>query len=278
MYQYLPKGLSDDEKSKPYAKYFYRRPSLPDMARVEAMKQPIDPATALPLEDLNDLLKPGYLASESGWCVLDSGAGYVSNHTRMPGVTVDMLNWWFAWHALEPLRYRMWWPEGHAFIEVSDRDRARILDPATPMTSRFQGITHHVVENVGGGYENIYISFMSPEDCGFDLARFKAPAVGTLVAANGVSQLADPPPGVPNFKSPAFMCHFAREIEGGVELRTRFWLGMKVIDRKPVHLLPTGIRLPPFVPLGLAIHNVFEFTNLAGFLPELYREEGGRIA
>lgn len=278
MYLYLPKELNADEKAKPYSKYFYRRPAMPDMAKVEAMKRPIDPAKALKLENLNDLLNPGYLESESGWCILDSGAGYVSNHTKMPGVTPEMFKWWFAWHSLEPMRYRLWWPEGHASVMISDEDRAKILDPGTPLADKYQGITHHVLENVGGGYESIWIRFMKPEDCGFDMGRFKSPNIGALAAANGVSQFIEPPPGVPNHKSPAFMCHVVREIDGGIELRTRFWLGMHVVEKKPVHLLPEGVRLPPPAAMGLAIHNVFEFTNLAGFLPELYREMGGKVA
>ena len=43
------------------------------------------------------------------------------------------------------------------------------------------------------------------------------------------------------------------------------------------HLLPEGIALPPFVPQGFAIHNVHEFTNLASFLPEIYRENEGKM-
>lgn len=275
---YLRTTLTEDEKIKPYSKYFFQEPAVPAPEKLAAMENPIDPAKALRLENLNDFLNPGYFEVEAGWCVLPSGAGYVSNHTKMPGVTVAMINWWFAWHSLEPLRYKIWWPKGHYSVSVSDKDRAKVLDPKRPLTDKFQGITHHVIEDVGAGPENVYINFMTPEDCGFDMSRFKAPNVGTLVAANGVSQMIFPPPGVPNYKSPAVMCHFIREIEGGIEMRTRFWMGMKIIEKKPMHLLPDGVRLPPFIPKGLAFHNVYEFTNLALFLPTLYAEQKGIIA
>ena len=132
-----------------------------------------------------------------------------------------------AWHGLEDLRYKMWWPAGHFGVSVSDRDREKILDPDRPLTEKFQGITHYVIENVGGPCaEKIAISFMTPEDLGFDMDRFKSPAVGTVVGANGVSLMLDPPPGVPARKSPATMVHFVREIDGGVEFRPRFWMAI----------------------------------------------------
>jgi hypothetical protein len=197
----------------------------------------------------------------------------------MPGVTVDMLNWWFAWHSLEDLRYKIWWPTGHFSISLSDRDRAKVLDQNRTMAQRFQGLTHYVLEHVGGAsVEKIAINFMTPEQVGFDMERFKAPNVGTIAAANGASKMLAPPPGVPNFKAPAFMIHFIREIEGGIEMRTRFWMGYHIVEKKPYLLLPMGVRIPDFVPAGLARHNVCEYANLASFLPEIYAEQKGLIS
>jgi len=42
-------------------------------------------------------------------------------------------------------------------------------------------------------------------------------------------------------------------------------------------LLPPGMRIPDFVPRGLAIHNVYEYANLASFLPQIYQEQKGLI-
>lgn len=270
--------LTPEERAKPYAKYFFKEPATPPANRLEVMKAPMDPSKVLPIENINDLLDPGYHEVESGWCIMDNGAAYIANHTPMPGVTVEMINWWFAWHGLEDLRYKIWWPQGHFGVTVEDRDREKILDPDRPLTQKFQGITHYVIENVGGPCaEKIAISFMTPEDLGFDMDRFKAPAVGTIVGANGVSLMLDPPPGIPNQKSPAVMMHFVREVDGGIELRTRFWMGYHIVDKKPYKLLPKGVRLPEMVPAGLATHNVWEYHNLASFLPQIYEEQGGVV-
>jgi hypothetical protein len=271
--------LTAAEKAKPYSKYFYRPPAQPVPERLAVMDKPMDPSKALPVERINDLLNPGYFEAESGWCVLPNGAGYVANHTVMPGVTVDMIDWWMAWHGLEDLRYRIWFPAGHYGVSMSEKDRAKILNPNRPMARKLSGVTHFVIENVGGpSAEKIAISFMSPEDVGFDMARFHAPNVGTIVAANGVSLMLNPPPGVPNFKAPAFMIHFIREVPRGIEYRTRFWLGYHILNRKPWFLLPGGVRIPEFVSRGLAIHNVCEYTNLGSFLPQLYEEQNGVLA
>jgi len=274
----LNKDLTAEEKTKSYAKYFYRKIVAPTPERLAVMDKPMDPAKALPIERINDLLNPGYHEVESGWCVLPNGAGYIANHTIMPGVTVDMVDWWMAWHCLEPMRYRIWYPPAHFDVSISEKDRAKVMDPKRSLAQKIHGVTHFVIEDTGGGgAEKIAIGFIPPADVGFDMSRFKMPNVGTISAANGVSLLLNPPPGAPNFKSPAFMIHFIREIPGGIEYRSRFWMGYHIVNKTPYLLLPNGVKLPEFVPAGLARHNVHEFTNLASFLPEIFNEQKGIV-
>ncbi len=266
-------NLTEAEQTRPYSKYYHQPLAAPNPQLMAVLQQgPMNPAHALMPEQINDLLKPGYLEVETGYCILPDGTGYAAVNTRFPGVTVAMVNWWFAWHALEDMRYMLWFPKGHYGIEISEADRAAILDPATPMTEKFQGRTHTVIEDTGGGPEDIRISFLKPAALGFDMDRFKAPAAGTVIGANGVAQLRSGGP-----KAPAIMVHLVREIPGGVEFRTRFWMGYHMIDGKPVKLLPEGVRIPMEAPMGLAFHNVEEYSNLAAILPDLYRESGGEI-
>ncbi len=266
--------LTDEEKTKSYAKYFYE-PAVPAPEKLALHEIPVAPEKALPVENLDELLNPGYFDVESGWCVLSNGAGYVANHTVMPGVTVDMVNWWFAWHSLEPLRYKLWWPEGHYGISIMDEDRRKVLDQSLPLTQKFQGLTHHVVEDTGNGPENIFIHFLTPEEVGFAVEGCKTPFFGTLIAGNGLSASIQAPADAP--KAPAFMLHFVREIADGVEFRSRFWIGYQMIEKKPCLVLPPNIQIPSVIPQGLARHNVCEYNNLAAFLPKLYQEQQGRI-
>ena len=269
--------LTLEEQSRPYSKYYYIPPAAPDPGMLEQVlrDKPLDPDAALRLENISDLLSPGYLDSETGWCVFSNGAGYVSVHNRMPGVTVEMVNWWFAWHGLESLRYKLWWPKGHFAVSVSEKDRQKILDPNRPLVDKFQGITHHVVEDTGAGPEDIFISFLRPEEMGFDMERFKRPNVGTFVGGYGFSSPVGAPPEHP--KQVATMCHFVREIEGGVEFRTRFWFGYHIIDGEPTLMLPPGVRVPEIFPYALTRHNIEEYCRLKAILPQIYQEQRGVV-
>lgn len=274
---YQRKDLSAAEKAKPYAKYYYREPKAPAPDKLAAMEKPIDPSQALKIEDRNDLLNPGYLETEAGWCVMPDGSAYVANYTEMPGVTIDMFLWWMAWHALEPMRYKIWYRPSHYHVQPSPVSRRRLLDDNLPIKERVYDVSHYVIEDIGNGPELIWLDFISAEEMGFDMARFKAPNVAGLIASRGQSKLANVPAGEFNPKGCATMCHFLREVPGGLELRTRFWMGKKIFKGEVHHLLPEGVALPPIVPQGLAIHNVLEFTNLASFLPEIYRENEGAV-
>ena len=92
------------------------------------------------------------------------------------------------------------------------------------------------------GTEHIDIHFLTPEQMGFDMSRWHKPNVGTFVGGFGWSLNEHQPPEIP--AAPAIMVHFIREIDGGVEWRTRFWMGYTILNGHPVPLLPPGIRVP----------------------------------
>jgi len=264
--------LTEEEEKKPYAKYFHQPIASPNQELMEILKKgPMDSSKALMPEDIKHLLESEYDEIETGYCVLPNGAGYVAVNNKFPGVTLEMINWWFAWHALEDSRYMMWFRKGHYGISVSDEDRAKIINSATPMLEKFQGRTHYVIEDTGNGPEDIQISFLTPEQLGFDADELNSKKV-TVVAGNGLSESRSGGP-----KAPAIMLHYFREVTGGVESRSRFWMGYHMIDGKPCKLLPDGIQIPIQAPMGLAFHNVEEYSNLAAILPDLYREMNGEI-
>ena len=113
--------LTAEEQAKPYSKYYFRPVDEPDaeLMALVGPNRPVDPGEALYPEDINRLLEPGYHAVETGWCNLPNGAGYICVNNKMPGVTVDMLDWWFAWHSLAAMHYGIWYPPGHYDITIS---------------------------------------------------------------------------------------------------------------------------------------------------------------
>ncbi|HMK45824.1 MAG TPA: hypothetical protein VK436_04300 [Methanocella sp.] len=253
--------LTVEEKAKSYSKYYYYEMEKPNPKIIDKIKQ-IDPKDALLFKDRNDLLKPGYLKSEYGYCKMPNGDGYVSNLTKMPGVTEEMINWWFAWHGLDPLRYKIWDPEDHFDLQVKEEDRKRLLDPTIPTRERVWGVTHHINEDIGipwhlnlilrlmrkDPYE-LVVNFASPSEFGFDTTQFKEPNVATAICGKtGDNHGA---------------CQFFRTIEGGLELRTRFWL-------------PAEQKIPLSIIKGLNFHVIKEYTNLAKILPKVYTEESNK--
>ena len=99
---------------------------------------------------------------------------------------------------------------------------------------------------------------------GFDVSRIGTSACATIVCAHGLG---------PNGRPGTIMCHFVREIDGGVELRTRFWMGYGIIKGKEVKALPDGVSIPEMPIRALNLHNIKEFTNLAALLPRIFPEE-----
>jgi hypothetical protein len=267
------RDLTPAEKAKPYAKYFYAPPAAPEPRLAKCLEQmtPMDPAKALPLESINDLLNPGYFEVEDGYCVLPNGAGYVAVHTTMPGVTAEMIDWWPAWYGMEDLRYKLWWPKAHYGVSIRDEDRRKKMDPNVPVVQKYRGMTHHVREDIGEREADIWLSFVSPEEFGFDPARFHAPNVATAITFNISMSPIGAPADVP--KGRVAGCHFIRNISGGIEYRSRFWMGYNVDEAQPRLMLAPGAKLPESAAAGLFIHCIEEFGNLRSFLPQLYREQ-----
>jgi hypothetical protein len=267
-------SLNPEEQSKAYAKY-YRDPVLPNPEHLALMDTPCDPSKALYPEQMNDLLNPGDLQVEIGWCNLPNGAGFIANRNLYENITAEMMDWWFAWHSLEDLRYRIWYPPQHAAIALDTESRGRILDPGIPLREKNWGVTHHVTEDCNCGMEKIDITFLSPKDFGFDMTRWKEPYVSTFVGGFGWSCPANKTDHA--IKASSLMCHIFRHVPGGLEHRTRFWMGYRISDGKPEPSLPPGVAVPAIAVQGLAKHNVYEFRNLGILLPEIYREFGGQM-
>jgi len=264
------RDLTVAEKSRPYAKYFYKEVAeIPSEDLAKVNEGPVDPSTATSIQDRNDLMKSGYLEVETGYTVMQDSSGFAATLVEMPGVTPEMLDWWFNWHPLEGLRYAMWCPVAHTDISV--KNPAQHLDSSgVALRERNYGSTHYPVEgfNVEGS-QKIAIEFFSPQDFGLDVEMFKEPGISRAYCANVILSL---------LKTPfnAFF-HAIREVEGGVEYRSRYWLGYTMKGG-----IPMRVKRPlPYKMMDLArnncLHSLIEYNNLASFLPQLYEEIGGTI-
>jgi hypothetical protein len=263
-----------EEKLLSYSKYYYMEMSKPHPVSVQVAKQQLDPKDALKIENLNDLLKPGYLPVEQGFCHLPDGAGFIANYVYMPGVTPEMIDWWFVWHFIPPpsvprengnLRYKIWNPKEHwdAGI-VGDDGQKRYVDQSIPLRERREGTFAFIEKSIGGDKNNqrmmIEAIAHKLEDYGLDMNMVRKPGFGTIT---GVTL---------NLGLPAVGLHYYRPREDGVELRTRYWLGYELFNKRPVRIFE-GPQVTQELTYNFLIHNMTEYVHLAKFLPRLFKEE-----
>lgn len=246
--------------------YLSRPLAPPEGSVLEAIERgPIDPRDALGLTQLDRLLDPAPLPAETGWCTLGDGVGYVAVRTPMPGVTAEMVDWWFDWHPRDPLRYRIWHPLAH-------RDNS-VDPPPIRRAKAHWGAVHHPVEDVGTGVVHARIAFCAPTELGLSSDAIEDPRVATIVcgfAGDDRRRVRHSP-----------MIHTFLADAGGVTLRSHFWLGAAIRPYLPEPLATCGrwllnnrpvrrLTLPANLPRALAHHCAEEYANLGTLLPELY--------
>lgn len=255
--------LTAAESCRPYAKYYTRSMTPPAEGTYESVVFPADPNLALSPHKINDLLEPGGRALERGWCELPDGSFYVAGYANMPGVTTEMLEWWFAWHGLEDLRYMIWDADDHFAVHVKPSTIARRFDKTLSWRERNWDTTDIVVEDVGTGVVTLEINFRSPESCGYDMKKFNAngfAAINANINLQGQELLVS-------------FTHNARPTAAGIELRSCFWLGwiFENGQRKRVGQNVPKEKLHALAK-GLAKHCAKEYHNLAAILPMVYAE------
>ena len=268
-----PIPLTEEEKKNPISKYYTEQlapPSNPEALKA-ILAGPMDPKLAITPYEIKKLLEPGYMEGENGYCVMEDGAGYLAVNNKFKGASLDAIKWWFAWHTLEGLRYKIWNPYCHPSVAIADVDRAKIKNPDIPIEEKISDVVHFAMEDIGGGMSDVVIHFRPIEELGFTKEELDA-AHAWVIGGYGLVEQREGPKG----KSPAIMIHYYRETEDGIESRTRFWFGYRIIRGIMAKVLPEGVRVPEFVPMGLALHNVEEFSHLASFLPEIYKEYGDK--
>ena len=250
--------------------YLARPLTPPDPGAIDAIERgPMDPGDAQSADDVDVLLDPSELPGECGWCVLPDGCGYVAMRCEMPGVTGEMVDWWFDWHPHDPLRYRVWHPLAH--------ERNSVEPAPAPGGKPYWGTVHHPVEDIGSGTVHARIAFQPPEALGFSGGALERPGVAAIVGGFA----GDDRRRMQHTK----MLHVFMDSNGGVVLRSRFWLGAAIRPYAPAPLAALAARVlnrpavrrrlvPAAVPRALARHCAEEYANLAAILPELHREYG----
>ncbi len=260
---------------KNYEKYLHRKNAQIPKYNLELLDkgEDIPLSEVLKIENKNQILEDGYLNCENGFYHFEDRSAYAAVLTKMPNVTVEMIDWWFWWHAKEALRYKIWYPEMH--YDISSDFGNSYNDESKTYRERLHLSKHFVTEDIGTGKEKIVINFMHPEEFGFDKGKLKKEREGTIICA----KVGDLEKRVWHTK----MCHAVRKGEKGVEMRSRFWMANKVerMDRFGQGILNALLNksfvkrklLPKELGKHMFHHCTQEYNNLGAFLPGLYKEE-----
>lgn len=207
-------------------------------------------------ENKNSILTDQKLQYETGFVKMENGDYLISMYILMPEMTTEMANWWYWWHPLETDRYRLWYPGEHYNISYMKKDASYFQQKKRP---EFQPNTQYPVERIGGFKMPLSISFVTPEDFGYDKKLMDENNVGTIIcghvgAFKGIIQHTE-------------MSHIFFQRKGGMFMVSRFWMGKRAknpLVRKAI-LTEESAR-------GMAEHCYIEYTNFARKVPELYNE------
>lgn len=207
-------------------------------------------------EDKDEILRRKELWHEAGYRQYPDGNWLISMYCPMPGVTADMVNWWFWWHPQASERYQSWFPGEHFSITTDKKDKDYFSSPSLPA---FQPNTQYPVEKVGSVKMPLRIDFVTPEGFGFSPEAVKDSSIATIVNGH-----------VGAFKGAIYhteMAHMFFQEEGGLLLVTRFWMGMLLKNKAMRKAILTEETAK-----CMTIHCMREYRNLCEMLPGLYRE------
>jgi hypothetical protein len=216
-------------------------------------------------DQINDLLKPGYLPIESGVVEHEDGFRTVCALTRMPRCRARMVEWWFSWLGGTD-QYKWWHPVDHLFSDWEDRK------PGTHIGSSH--LVHEYLAGPDGPIYKLRINFRDP------LEFFDAKAYGNFRGAAICAHIGD----LEHPVNLGRMVHFVRDTDAGCEMRSRFFLGhiesrdpkLKFTEAQKADM--RGELVTSELARRLHQHATEEMGYLADLLPVLYRQITGDVS
>lgn len=256
-----------DLDGKPYAKYWNpdMRP-LPNHVKDALLHSHESAELGFGLDDADQLLQPGYLPLENGITRLANGQIFVAALTQMPGANGAMFEWWMGWHYMEAQRYKLWHPRAHLMNGTAEM---RGDDPGLSDKEKYL-TTHLVTEYIGHSKLDITITFVEPDTVFSQPFNQADPNVSAVVCGRVGLQAAPVTIG--------YLVHQIRQVPGGAEMRSRFWLGKPELERPGLNWLNpllgsklvAGQVTSPTLGHEMLVHCGMEMNHLASFLPDLY--------
>ncbi len=258
--------LFPEEEEMPLAKYFYDYPlHMPSPVEMQVIQKPCAVEDAIQPENFMDLLKPyGYDKVELGYCMFPDGSGYVATYrVRPPYITGEMERWYRNWRNLKSrsmvpghgnLRYKIW-----NYADHFDHYYVNWQDGS-------DGISTTESLDLGAGdrmYDTIRHQF-NLDDFGMTEEWRQELKDAGCQLGNGSYETFDEP-GTHLCLSISRPCPL-----GGVETRSREWIGWRPVNGKLVR--DESTKCSEEYLKKVVIHTLVEWEHLNTFLPDLYAE------
>ncbi len=229
-------------------------PAIP--ADIQEALETAGSVTEIPFAEKNRILCEENLQSEAGILRTEDGNWLIAMTCPMPGITPDMLRWWFWWHPQEDIRYQIWFPGAHKAIGYRKKDAPYFRQRACPP---FQDNVQYPTEAIGSRSMPQSLAFQTPSEFGFS-EKLMAENDIPLIICGHVGMLR-------GMIMHTEMAHIFKQTEDGGVLISRFWLGnlyrFRVFRRR---------IFSETMAMNMAKHCCQEYRNLAQILPELYRK------
>jgi hypothetical protein len=261
--------LYPEEEKMPLAKYYYNYPMHSpgplEMQIIDNMN-PMSPEDAIKPENFLDLLKPtGYDKMEMGYCMFPDGSGYIATYRVLPPhITPEMEKWYRRWRNFKSksmvpghgnLRYKIWMPADHV-----DHYFCNWIDAEN-------GIMTEESLDLGEG-DRAFVSVRHEFDLkeyGLSEERLKELRdAGCTLSGKGTYETFDEP------GSHIQMSYSRPCPTGGIETRSREWIGWRPVNGKLVRDERTYVSEEYM--RKVVIHNCIEWPHLYSMLPDLYAE------
>jgi hypothetical protein len=261
MEKYL--GYTQEDCQTDYAHYYNEEiQALPVLVQNALAQSPFSAGSIPAFAEIRTMQNVGYSDVETGFTLEADGAAHVAVLTSMPRVTPQMWAWWFGWHGSKANRYKLWHPKAHVDARWEDgKDDIAYIG------------RHSVIEEyIGKNLEKAVIQFQQPTDLGFspDVVQNSHEAVYICARIGHATLPID-------F---GWLLHHVRVVEGGSEMRSRFWMGGRYLQVRKEGMFADIVSRPlrklqtvsEQQARDILTHCAEEMNHLAAFLPEIYSQ------
>lgn len=258
-----------------YDKYMNREVKQVDEERLSKIRE-IPFHKHLYYKNINRIVTAPELEPMIGYKQHEDGSGVSAAYTRMDGVTIAMLNWWNVWSTLDPKRYQLLFPNKKLDISsISKEDKTRFLNKKLPSFEKKWESETHIIEKgkvpkwisklfgiVGDDLGDVSYSFKRPVEIGIDESLFEHQDLKCFVGAVSYNAL---------FDFPITIMHYLIEDEEGVNIHSRFWLGVRFNGKRFIR--EGNKKIPTSLLKNTVKQCLEEYTSLSGILKELHEQK-----